>query len=155
MPVFRQTDRHTHVLSFCSMTLRCLTPIEYWVTTVSFPCDFWPYFSVYFLTLCGCEWLHVCVCVCSDFTDLGQTLVPVPVSCWLSCVPPLLLSLAEPEGWEPDLVPCWASSHLSLTASPSLTYLPSWFRWLGNAEVATSWGTMLVSGINADLSFRF
>lgn len=58
-----QTDRHTHVLSFCSMTLRCLTPIEYWVTTVSFPCDFWPYFSVYSLTLCGCEWFHVCALI--------------------------------------------------------------------------------------------
>lgn len=40
-------------------------------------------------------------------SDLGETLVPVSVSCWLSCAPPLLFAHAEPEGREPALVTVW------------------------------------------------
>lgn len=56
------------------------------------------------LTLFCCYTLTPCDCVCVS-PDLDWALVPVPVSCWLSCAPPLLLSLVEPDGSEPELLP--------------------------------------------------
>lgn len=116
----------TQMLSLCSLIIRCDTPrvsgrrliILLGLLTL---------FCCYIFTLCG----HVCAVT----PDLGQTLIPVPVSCWLSCAPPLLLSLFRPEGREPELAPRWALYHFVFTLSPSFTHQPRWYS-LGNAAVA-------------------
>lgn len=119
---------HTQMLSLCSLTIRSDTPRVSGHRLI-IPLGLLTLFCCYIFTPCG----HVCAVT----PDLGQTMIPVPVSCWLSCAPPLLLSLFGPEGREPELAPRWAVSHFFFAVSPSFTHQPRWYS-LGNAAMAVS-----------------
>lgn len=96
-------------MSPCPVTSWSLTQPELWVATLAFPSVLWPCLAVAHMP-------HVAAsgyCCASLSPDLGQPIVPVLVSCWLSFTQPLLLFLAEPQGPGPDLIQCWAASRFS------------------------------------------
>lgn len=90
------------------------------MATLAFPSVLSPCFAVAHMPHVDVS-AYRCVFLC---LDLGQPLVPVPVSCWLSYTQPLLLSLTEPQGRGPDLIQCWSASRFS---QPRLAHLPRWF----------------------------
>lgn len=139
LPALGAVVANPHAHKCCPSALLTIRSDSPWVSGHRFiiPQCLLNLFCCYIFTPCGY--------VCAVSPDLGQTLIPVPVSCWLSCAPPLLLSLFGPEGREPELTPRWAVSHFFLAVSPSLTHQPRWYS-LGNAAMAMSHRAGLSNG---------